>query len=282
MIRHICPPTSRWVAVPAISVVVAVVSTFTQPAFAQSPPQQPASAEPVPATAPKIRLSAEPAPRKIVFDAAPASTGVNRGYHYHDGFYLRAGLNYGPGWGGLTLGEEDQTQIDYSGGLLDFNLLIAGTPSPGFSVGGGLLLGSFIQPDMETDGDDVATSNVGYLLLGPFVDGYFAPNGGGTWVRLLAWPGSEKRPTPTAPEGLGAAFWVGYDAWVGADWALGGNVRFTAAAASGTKPTDFLGFGISHLSGFQYFTTESPLRASAAYKARSSRRVAIVPSSNRA
>lgn len=206
----------------------------------------PSEAEP----RPQIHLSADPPPRKIVFDAAPAPTGDNRSYHYHDGFYLRAGINYGPGWGGLSLGEDDQTQIDYFGGLLDFNLLIGGTPSPGFAVGGGLVLGSFLQPDMEVDGDDVATSNVGYLLVGPFVDGHFSPNGGWHAGALAGLAGLGESPHAERSLGIGGSVWFGYDAWVGADWALGGNLRFTAAATSGSEPRDFSASALAISLGF--------------------------------
>lgn len=199
---------------------------------------------------PHLHLSAEAPPRKIVFDAAPAPSGENRSYHYHDGFYLRVGLNYGPGWGGLSLGEDDQTQVDYFGGLLDFNLLIGGTPSPGFAVGGGLVLGSFLQPNMDSDGDEVATSNVGYLLVGPFVDGHFAPNGGWHAGALAGLAGLGESPHAERSLGLGGSVWLGYDAWVGSDWALGGNLRFAAAATSGSEPLDFSASALAISLGF--------------------------------
>lgn len=217
---------------------------------APPPALEPANGSPPPEQRPRIRLSEEPPARKIVFDAAPAPQGEHRAYHYHDGFYLRASLNYGPAWGSFTVGEGDQTQLDFTGGLLDFNLLIAGTPSPGFSVGGGLQLGSLLQPDLEQGGDDVATSNVGFLLVGPFVDGYFNPNGGWHMGALAGLAGLGKTPHTDRALGFGGSVFLGYDAWVGADWALGGILRFTAAAVSGTEPVDFSSSALALSLGF--------------------------------
>jgi hypothetical protein len=272
MIRHFCltstwftAMTQRGAAIAAVSLVSArVLAQQSTPAEAipTPPPAQPEvgstpgypTAETAPAPqppdpAPKIHLSEDP-PRKMAFDAAPAPTGMNRTYHYHDGFYLRAGINYGLGWGGLSLGEDEQIPIDYSGGLLDFNLLIAGTPSPGFSVGGGVFIGTFLQPDMDNDGVEVATSNLGYVLVGPFVDGYFDANGGWHLGALAGFAGLGKTPHNDRAYGLGGSVWVGYDAWVGADWALGGNLRFTAAAASGDEPVDFSASALAVSLGF--------------------------------
>lgn len=270
MNRPFCPTVCNLIGFFTLSALTAVGLTPTR-AFAQGPQQPPAGEQPtaqqppvgqppaeqnatvapqVSEPAPKMHLSADPPPRKIVFDAAPAPTGNNRSYHYHDGFYLRAGLNYGPGWGGLSLEDGDETEIDYSGGLLDFDLLIAGTPSPGFSVGGGLLLGTFLRPSMESDGDDVATSNVGYLMVGPFVDGYFTPQGGWHVGALAGLAALGKTPHTERALGFGGCAWIGYDAWVGSDWAVGGNLRFTAAAQSGDKPVDFAASALAISLGF--------------------------------
>jgi hypothetical protein len=76
-------------------------------------------------------------------------------------------------------------------------------------------------------------------LFGPFVDGYFDPNGGWHVGALAGLAGQGKTPHTNRAAGFGGSAWVGYDAWVGGDWALGGNLRFTAAATSGSKPLDF-------------------------------------------
>src|SRR5690606_1367027 len=96
-----------------------------------------------------------------------------------DGFYLRTTLSFGLHGGGLSVGEgDDQRDIDVDGSALDLSLLVGGTPSPGLAVGGGLLLGSLMRPDVEEGGDALATRNVGLLLVGPFVDGFPKANAG--------------------------------------------------------------------------------------------------------
>ncbi len=212
-------------------------------------PTQPAvtAAPAVPETGGKIHFGSPPAP-------APNGGDSSRTFHFHDGFYTRFGINYGITGGGFAIGDgDDQRRIDYSGSQLDLDLLIGGTPSDGIAVGGGLLLGALLQPDMEVNNQNVATRNVGVFLIGPFVDGFFQPSGGWHAGALLGLGGLGETSETEGSGGLGGAVWLGYDRWVGADWAIGGQLRFMGIAAGGDKPTDFsasalgLGLGFSVL-----------------------------------
>lgn len=225
----------------------------------------PTAAEPAPPAPPVVTTVAalppatEPAPGgKIVFNAAPAPTpnggDSSRTFHFHDGFYTRFGINYGITGGGFAIGDgEAQRRIDYSGSQLDLDLLIGGTPSDGIAVGGGLILGSLLQPDMEVGNQNTATSNIPVLLIGPFVDGFFQPNGGWHAGALLGIGALGETSETQGSGGLGGAVWLGYDRWVGADWSIGGQLRFLGIAAGGDEPTEFsssalgLGLGFSVL-----------------------------------
>jgi hypothetical protein len=195
---------------------------------------------------------------KIVFNAPPAPIpndgDSSRTFHYHDGFYTRFGINYGITGGGFAIGDgADQRRLDYSGSQLDIDLLIGGTPSDGIAIGGGLILGSLLQPDMEVGNQNTATRNIPVVLIGPFVDGFFSPSGGWHAGALLGLGGLGETAETEGSGGLGGAVWLGYDRWVGADWGIGGQLRFMGIAAGGDKPTDFsasavgLGLGFSVL-----------------------------------
>src|SRR5690606_6347928 len=136
------------------------------------PPPQPSAPAPEPVA--DAAAAPAPEPRKIVFSAPPAPESndgeSSRGFHYHDGFYTRLGINYGITGGGFAVGRgDDQRRLDYSGSQLDLDLLVGGTPSNGIAVGGGLLMGALLQPDMEEGNQRGATRNVPVLLIGPFV-----------------------------------------------------------------------------------------------------------------
>lgn len=235
-----------------ISVVPPLLLTLTVQAAAQQPSPAPsvpaptgsppaysnAAAEAAPApSAPPEHATAEP--RKIILTSAPPPAPQGRDFHYHDGFYLRTTLSLGRFGGGLSLGQDDdQRDIDADGNGLDVSLLVGGTPSPGLAVGGGLLLGSLMRPDFEEDGDALATRNVALLLVGPFVDGFPKANAGWHLGGMLGLGGLGETSVSDASAGFGGAAWVGYDTWVGADWSLGGLLRFTALVAQGDEPAE--------------------------------------------
>lgn len=198
--------------------------------------------------------SAAPAQGKIVFNAAPAPApnggDSSRTFHYHDGFYARLGLNYGLTGGGISIGDR---QLDYSGSQLGLDLLIGGTPSDGLALGGGVLFGSILQPDVKEGGQSIARKNVPVLLVGPFVDGFFKPNAGWHAGALLGLGALGETTETQGALGFGGSAWIGYDQWVGDDWSVGAQIRFLGIAAGGNKPADFsasalgIGFGFSVL-----------------------------------
>jgi len=143
------------------------------------------------------------------------------------------------GIGGLSADRKYDTSSipnsKLSGGGPGFNLLIGGTPSPGFALGGGLLWNGVHNPEAEvgestfdTEDVDIATS-----MLGVFIDGFPDPEGGLHIGGMLGLVGFEVAADNDALDeqtgGLGAAAWIGYGGWVGSDWSLGGMLQLTAA-----------------------------------------------------
>jgi hypothetical protein len=121
-----------------------------------------------------------------------------------------------------------------SGAGLALDLLIGGSPSAGFAVGGGILLNGSSHPDNETAAGTFDTEHeTAASVFGVFVDGFPDPEGGLHIGGMLGLAGYNITDDNEAFEeetgGFGAAAWVGYGGWVGGDWTLGGMLRLTAA-----------------------------------------------------
>jgi hypothetical protein len=227
------------VAMKSLSFVLAAVGCFASPRFAlaqegdpgwesapaeeaEAAPTEPAPVEPAPA--------ASTQPAKMNVETPEPEAPVQRSYHVHDGFYLRANIGLG------AYGVRYDDDVNAGGASLAFDLMIGGSPSPGFVIGGALL-GDFNRNLSVRQGDrDIGEASVGTGLIGPFVDGF--PNSKGGWhlggmiglatVRTEDLPGSDEVRTD---QGVGGAVFGGYDAWVADEFAIGGLMRFSAAVA---------------------------------------------------
>jgi hypothetical protein len=206
-------------------------------AGAQNPPAT--DAEPAPAAAP-----AEPSSHMnltgdsptIDLSTPPPPPPVGRTYHQHDGFYVRVS----GGLGSLLSASADVSDDSFSsdGLSLDVDALVGGSPAPGFSVGGGLLASLQLSGEWELDnGIGNASADLTSIIIGPFADGYPAPNGGWHFGGLLGLAGvSLQQPGGSQDSsnaiGVGGAFWTGYDVWVAPDWSVGGSLQFDALRAT--------------------------------------------------
>jgi hypothetical protein len=204
-----------------------------------APPAVAASAPPQPAT-PYV----EPAPR---MDLSTAANGpaVPRTFHVHEGFYLRTSVGFGFYKSSFTDNKRGNREYSDDGGSMALDLLIGGSPAPGVALGGALLL----DPQFGKQGGVSA-------LIGPFIDGFPDVNKGwhlggavGLGVQSFQNVGADDR---QRANGIGGAFWVGYDFWVAGEWAIGPQVRVlgmrTNDSKSGEDVSAFarsLTFGIS-------------------------------------
>jgi hypothetical protein len=186
--------------------------------------------------APRFPLAFVPA--LLVLLGASSASAQRRGHRVHDGFYFRGSI--GPGtvafdqrsdWPNVPEGR-------VTGPGVASDLMIGGTPARGFVVGGALIATQAPDPDFDGDRLQLETNNdATWVLIGPFVDFFFAPRKGfhlgaaagpsAIWYRDLdPDPDDERR---EAYAGVGAAGWAGYDAWISSNWSLGGYLRVTAA-----------------------------------------------------
>jgi hypothetical protein len=165
-----------------------------------------------------------------------SETPKRKGVRTHDGFYLRMSLG-----GGSIAARGDRydavgTRSEYSfeGNALSADLLIGGSPMPGFAIGGAYLT-SYAARERDAEGDTGEGGDAGmsFGMIGPFVDIYPDPRGGfhlGGMVGPAATVTYDDRyEERTAAVGFGGSLWLGYDFWIGEQWSLGGVLRASAA-----------------------------------------------------
>jgi hypothetical protein len=174
---------------------------------------------------------------KIHFAIQPPPRGDSRTYHRHDGFYLRTNLGIAPLWASLDDGGEQDFDVDVSGTAMAIDLLVGGTPTPGLTIGGGLLGNWAFGASYERDGVDVPDRDFQDGTLGVFVDGFPSDTGGWHLGGLVGLSGVNVQQDGFVERmgGLGGAVWGGYDRWVADDWSLGGQLRLTMNQTSGDE-----------------------------------------------
>lgn len=166
------------------------------------------------------------------------------GVHTHDGFYLRLGLGFGSMSGTAKrkfAGLEDEQ--DGSGGGVASEFALGGTVAPGLVLGGGIYGISVPSPSYEddngtsTDGDQLVLSSIG-----PFIDYYFDPNGGGHIQAAIALgvASQAKGDLDAAYSGTGVAlmFGGGYEWWIGEQWSMGILARLQYFSVKGHPDED--------------------------------------------
>ncbi len=163
----------------------------------------------------------------------PQTTTIDgpRTFHMHDGFYLRANFGYGWLWGSY---DTDAQDFDASGSGIGFDVLVGGSPSPGFVVGGGLISNLLFSAEFDPEAAD---SDITTGLVGVFVDGFPQVSGGWHLGGLIGVGGQTLSDDDLIDRagGFGGAVWTGYDQWVGDDFSVGGLVRFSAMRSTGEQ-----------------------------------------------
>jgi hypothetical protein len=180
------------------------------------------------------------APPGAYVEPLPPPPPPDVGRRLHDGFYLR--MSIGAGFMSSEWKTEDAgvSNMNISGGGVALDLLVGGSPTPGLAIGGGLLLNTASNPELEpgTGPKRELDGGLGAAQIGVFVDGFFDPSGGfhlGGMLGIASYvvtPDDEDRDEKIEQTGGGAAIWVGYDAWVGDQWSIGGLLRLTAQSTT--------------------------------------------------
>ncbi len=173
------------------------------------------------------------------FGVPSPEPATGRSGYAHNGFYFRAAV--GPGWQWTSLNDRSSQDLDVSGNGfgLGADILVGWCPSPGIALGVGALSHLAFDVDLENDGETVAESNAGYLIVGPFFDAF--PDNKRGWHLGgeigFAYTGLEDVSDAliTSAYGGGVAAWVGHDWWVAPEWSAGLNLRLAGAYMFGSR-----------------------------------------------
>lgn len=219
------------------------------PPAAAAPPSAPASvAPPPPAPAaeapPTIQLvkpqdpPSGPPPRIDLSTEAPTKP-VQRTYHLHEGFYLRTSVGFGYYYGSFTDNHRPNSDYSQHGGSMSLDLLIGGSPSPGISIGGGILVDPLFGASYERNGREIGSHGGVSALIGPFIDAYPDATKGWHLGGLMGFGGQSFQNVSTDTRqraaGFGGAAWFGYDFWVAPEWSGGPQFRVMGMSASSSK-----------------------------------------------
>ncbi|HYP97160.1 MAG TPA: hypothetical protein VER96_00715 [Polyangiaceae bacterium] len=239
---------SHLLILPLLCFVGHSATAFAQqaPPPAAPPPAAPPPAAPPPEAPPTIQLvkPQEPAPApppKIDLSTPAPEKPVQRTYHFHEGFYLRASVGFGYYYGAFN----DSKHSDFSehGGTMSADLLIGGSPSPGVSIGGGLLVDPLFGASYQRNGREVGTHGGVSTLIGPFIDAFPDATKGWHLGGLIGFAGMSFQNLNAGAccegsreraIGFGGAAWFGYDFWVAPEWAAGPQFRAMGMSTSGT------------------------------------------------
>jgi len=219
---------------PAPAALPPDTTTVKTAAAAESAPQ-PSTGSAPDTTSPAPREDTASPPLPVISVATPEpKASVARSFHTHDGFYTR--VSFGLGMLGASVHNSEDDLMDRSGDgdSLELDVLVGGSPAKGMALGGALFLSSSASMSLDA-GSERFESDGGVGILGAFIDGYPDPEGG---FHLGGALGLAQVTADTAgnagfekASGLGFAAFIGYDAWVGDEWSLGGLLRLTATRA---------------------------------------------------
>jgi len=177
---------------------------------------------------------------KIDLSTEPNATPVQRTYHFHEGFYLRASVGFGYYYGSFGDGNRPNSDFSAHGGTMSLDLLIGGSPSPGVSIGGGLLVDPLFGASFERNDREVGSHAGVSTLIGPFIDAFPDATRGWHLGGLIGLAGQSFQNVNATGDGrqravgIGGAAWFGYDFWVAPEWAAGPQFRAMGMTTSDT------------------------------------------------
>lgn len=168
----------------------------------------------------------------------------------HDGLFVQLSLGFGPGWlneeakdpsAVVVLGSDEVAMSAVTG---MFEVLVGGTPVPGLVLGGALTGHSMVNPTMEVDGEKLETedTSVGISQLSLFANWYPDPRQGfylhGSVGYGSATVTVDDVTYDVESDGLVLGAGLGYDFWVGDEWSVGPQFRFTYAPLDSDAVSD--------------------------------------------
>jgi hypothetical protein len=162
-----------------------------------------------------------------------AAGQADPGAHEHDGLYARASIGPSALYSSIDTNRESDATITVLGGALGLDLMLGGTPWPGFVIGGLIMADLAPDPHVELGGRDAGEFAAWCRMLAAFVDVHFDPRGG-LHAGAAAGFGSytvdadaTSRDDDQSHDGPGLMLWTGYDFWVAPQWSIGGALRLS-------------------------------------------------------
>ncbi len=222
-----------------------LVVSITTAALAQPEAPPPAEAPPPGAAAPQTAPPAYTPPPPPAYPPPPPPTVMlmppkapDPGRHLHDGFYLRTSLGLGPGK--ATENITGEPQYIWSGTALMFDVMIGGSPVPGFVLGGAFVYHGISNPTVKRNGsglsEDTSDVSLNLATFGLFTAIYPIPTRGFNLHALLGYSqvsvsiggNTIDRGNPSGPSFMGG---VGYDFWISDNWSIGPDFRIAYCKA---------------------------------------------------
>ncbi len=178
------------------------------------------------------------------YPGAKPGASVDTGDYTHDGFYLRLALGGGYVHDnlhfngtrilGVAVGAFDG---EAQGGSFQGDLAAGWTVTKGLVIGGELYIEQVANPKITFSGRSVSSDvSVGTLtMFGPVVDWYLNPHkgfhfGGMLGVARITMQDKSNNKLDNQPIGGGGVAFVGYEWWIGKQWAAGVQGQFAAAS----------------------------------------------------
>jgi hypothetical protein len=164
----------------------------------------------------------------------PPEKAPDPGRHLHDGFYLRTSLGLGPGKATENMGPD---QYKWSGTGIMLDVMIGGSPVPGFVLGGALVLHEIANPSLTYNGQSLGTLggagtdvSLDLTTFGLFAAIYPIPTSGFNLHALVGYSefslsigGSST--SVGNPSGVSFMGGLGYDFWISDNWSIGPDFR---------------------------------------------------------
>jgi hypothetical protein len=171
----------------------------------------------------------------------------NTGAELHDGFYLRFGIGFGSVGATVSYDPEVQSETSIAGAGAGLHFMVGGSPADGLAIGFALLgmTASEAEAEVEVAGVTVTEERpLNLSIAGLFVDGFPDPKGGFNVGGALGFASvntfdDDDDNYDVDASGLGGAAWLGYTAWVGEEWSIGGLLWLAGATTSADRDFDF-------------------------------------------
>jgi hypothetical protein len=150
------------------------------------------------------------------------------------------GIGSGSATDTLQLNGVTQPDLKFSGTAIMLDILIGGSPVPGFVLGGGLVTHQILSPTLKQNGQTATTGGSVSLdlnTIGLFTAIYPDPSSGFNIHALVGYGVisanyGDNTTSSNNPSGLSIMGGVGYDFWVSDQWSIGPDLRVAYAKTS--------------------------------------------------